>query len=53
MQRNSGPPSSTLASVTVELGLSERMKRQARLNRAARLGRMPNIVGDRVLGLLE
>lgn len=31
--------------------LSERMKRQARLNRAARLGRVPNIVGDILLGL--
>lgn len=31
--------------------LSERMTRQARLNRAARLGRLPNIVGDILLGL--
>ncbi len=31
--------------------LSERMKRQARLNRAARLGRVPNIIGDILLGL--
>lgn len=32
-------------------GLSRRIKDQARLNRAARLGRLPNIVGDILLGL--
>ncbi|WP_068634753.1 GSU2403 family nucleotidyltransferase fold protein [Thauera butanivorans] len=31
--------------------LAARMKEQARLNRAARLGRLPNIVGDILLGL--
>ena len=31
--------------------LSKRLQDQARLNRAARLGRLPNIVGDIVLGL--